>query len=113
MAKPMTTAGEVKCGHGSGKVKLGSGASKLTVGGNAVLRKSDVDSKTVTGCGTTTNPNTGEVQCATASVMSGEASKLTVGGDAVMLDSLSGTTKEGIPPGVLSATAGQSKLEAS
>jgi hypothetical protein len=111
MASVMTTGGEVKCGHGPGKVTLGSGASKLQVNDKAVLLKNDVDAKKVSGCTTVTDTSKSLQQCGEASVATGTASKLTVGGAAVLLESLKGKT-DGKPPGVLSASAGQSKLDA-
>lgn len=115
MAGVLTTASNVKCGHGPGRVST-SGSAKLKVGGNAVLLKTGVSSKSVSGCTTVTDANTSSLQCSTvSSVTAGEATKLKVGGSFVMLDTLAGQTDgqvSGTPQVALSATAGQTKLKA-
>jgi len=114
MAGVLTTASVVTCGH-SGTVSTSSSA-KLKVSGNPVVLKVGVQGKSVSGCLTVTDPNTGALQCSlVATVSSGEAVKLKAGGQGVILDTLSGGTNGtvgGLVQNLLSATAGQSKLTA-
>ncbi len=110
MAKVLTTASTVVCGHG-GTATVSSSA-KLTVQGQKVLLADGPPSWTIAvGC-SQTNTNNSEKPCTKiASVTAGKSSKLTVGGVKVLLDSLGGVT-DGAPKNTdLSATAGQNKLE--
>jgi hypothetical protein len=119
MSKPLTNAGDVKCGH-QGKAVLSSTA-KLKVSGQNVLLKTDVMGKTIAGCsivlasdmsGVTDKP------CLTvASVTAGEATKLKVGGFFVILDDQLAGTTDGMqakttPLTALSGSAQQNKLKA-
>lgn len=99
----------VKCGHDPGKV-VTSPSPKLKVSGQPVLVKLGILLKPVGGCSTALTAST--KPCSSVlSVITGEALKLKVGGMPVMLDTISGTT-DGLPPGTVPATAGQTKLKA-
>jgi hypothetical protein len=112
MAKVLTTASTVICGHG-GSATLSSGA-KLTVEGNSVLLESDFSSWTFDASCAQKDSSSGQVQCATITgITGGTSTKLTVGGVAVLLDTLSGATSGSPKNTDLAATsAGQDKLEA-
>lgn len=111
MAKVLTTASTVICGHG-GTATLSSSA-KLTVGGHPVLLASDSASWPFDpGC-SQKDTSKSQVQCAAInSISAGTSTKLTVGGVAVLLDTLGGMTTGSPLNTDLSATAGQNKLEA-
>lgn len=120
MAGVLTTASNVTCGHSPGRVSTSSSA-KLKVSGSAVLLKTGVSSKSVSGCSTVTSTDSNGVtqnqQCSSvSSVTAGEATKLKAGGSFVMLDTLAGQTDGMVnyttPQTKLSATAGQTKLKA-
>ncbi|MCC5858922.1 MAG: hypothetical protein JJT90_12250 [Ectothiorhodospiraceae bacterium] len=112
MAKVLTTAGTVICGHG-GNATLSSSA-KLTVDGDPVLLQSDFSSWPFDAGCAQKDSSSSQVQCATITGITGGAStKLTVGGVAVLLDTLSGGTSGSPNNTDLAATAaGQDKLEA-
>ncbi len=126
MPNVLTTDSTVLCGptidppppvpiHG-GNVNVQSSA-KLKVNRNAVLLRSSIEGRLVSGCATPSEPSSGNVPCATVSlVSSGEATKLTVQGNAVILDILTGSTNGTVggttPQTLLGATAGQNKLTA-
>ena len=109
MAKVLTEASVIGCGHGPGKVGV-SGTGKLVVSQKPVLLKSGVDGKSV-GAGATQQSNS-TTPCKHASVTAGEASKLTIGGKPVLLDTLLKGATDGNPVGSLSAAANQNKLTA-
>lgn len=118
MSKPLTTAGDVTCGH-QGKAVLVA-ANKLKVSGQSVLVKLDVVGKTVGGCTTpVASDSSGPVSAPCLSVQSvtaGESTKLKVGGAFVMLDDqLKGTTdgmlSKATPLSALAGSAVQSKLK--
>jgi hypothetical protein len=115
MAAVLTMASSVTCGHGPGKVQTSS-AQKLTVGGNPVLVKASIAGRSVSGCTTPSDPNSGSVTCtAVTAVTAGDSTKLTAGSGAVTLASLAGGTNGTVsstPQTLLSATAGQTKLTA-
>jgi hypothetical protein len=114
MASVLTVASEVGCGHRPGRVAT-SGVARLTVEGSAVLVRSGVSGKSVAGCSTPTASNPPSERCTTVtSVTRGEAARLFVDGVPVLLDTLAGGTNGvvGSPANALSASAGQSKLEA-
>ena len=112
MAGVLTKDSTIKCPD-SGEVKTSSTA-KLTVSNSAVLLKPDFSSWSISGCGNTTNTNTGTKQCLnTSSLTAGAAQKLTCGSSPVLLDSLQGISDGAPPPKtLLTATANQSKLTA-
>jgi hypothetical protein len=112
MPAVMTAKGSVACGHSPGKVQLGQGAANFEAESSPVLRAADVDTKSVSGCGTVEDKSKGILKCATAKLTGGTATKLTVGGQPVLLANLSGSTLPGTPSGSLSGSAGQAKLEA-
>lgn len=124
MAKVLTTASSVSCGHGQGKVQSSSGA-KLKVNGAAVLLKSSIDGKSVNACGIVPAADASatptHVKCTAVGpppgVSAGESTKLRAGGSPVMLDTLAGKTNgmdnKVTPLTALAATAGQTKLTAS
>lgn len=112
MAKVLTTAATVICGHGATAVL--SGAAKLTVGGNPVLLETDFASWSFDALCSQKNANASEVQCAKVTgISAGKSTKLSVGGQAVLLDTLGGGTS-GAPKNthLKASAAGQSKLEA-
>jgi len=113
MGTVLTKADTVSCGHPPGKVDVSSSA-KLTVNGNAVLLKSSIMGKSISGPCSTPQSNSTSPCKTVLSITGGEATKLTVGGQPVMLaESTTGTT-DGLPatppPGSLFAIAGQTKL---
>lgn len=117
MANVVTTASTVSCGHPTprtgGTVALSSSA-KLKVGDDPVVTA--ITAATVSGCGTVTNAQTGDVQCTTATATAGFAAKLTVGGQPVLLDTLSGTTTGtvgSVPQMKLASQGPPTKLQAS
>ncbi len=105
MAKSLTTASKVVCGH-QGTLTLTSN-SKLKVSGSPVATKAGPG---VSGCQTANSSNT--KKCTTASTVGGAAGKLKVQGSPVILDTVGGST-DGNPPGTVTATANQNKLRAS
>lgn len=108
MAGVLTTASNVQCGH-QGTVST-RGSAKLKVQGSPVLTGSGVVGSSIAGC--TTAPSSTTKPCTSVlAVGVGRALKLRVGGQPVLLDTLVGSTN-GVPPGTLPATAGQTKLEA-
>ncbi len=109
MAKVLTAASVIGCGHGPGKVSV-SGNGKLVVAGKPALLKSGVNGKSVGACATQQSNST--TPCKTASVTAGEARKLTINGQPVLLDATLAGTTNGNPVGKLSATANQGKLTA-
>jgi hypothetical protein len=112
MAKVLTTAATVTCGHGATAVL--SGGAKLSVGGNPVLLETDFSSWSFDVLCSQKKTDSGEVQCATVTgITAGKSTKLTVGGTSVLLDTLGGTTS-GLPKNtdLKASAAGQSKLEA-
>jgi hypothetical protein len=116
MARVLTTASAVDCGHG-GAVST-SGAPKLRVAGAPVLLEAGIQAKSVAAsCTLVDDSNSGTLKCRlVTSVSGGRATKLRVGGAPVMLDTLAGGTDgkaSGTPALLLKATAGQTKLEAS
>jgi hypothetical protein len=119
MAGVLTTASTVKCGHGSGKVQTSSSA-KLSVEGNAILLKTGIVNKSVSGCGTVAKADssgpTDKPCTSVAAVTGGEATKLKADGKPVMLDTLAGSTdgmvSKTTPQTKLKATVGQSRLTA-
>jgi hypothetical protein len=115
VARVVTTASRVDCGHG-GRVST-AGETKLTVEGAPVLLEAGIQSRSVGTCPVVDDSNTSTVKCrAVTAVTGGRATKLRVNGRAVMLDTLTGGTDgkaAGTPAQLLRATAGQSKLEAS
>ena len=120
MAGVLISSSNVTCGHvlppKLGKVQVSSSA-KLRVNGQPVLLKSSIENKTVAGCATVPDPNTGAKPCTTVTAVStGEATKLKVGGKAVILDTLTGDTDGNVagttPQKLLKGTALQSKLTA-
>lgn len=106
----LSTAGEVSCPH-EGTVKPFESDAKLTVSRGEVALARQVSGWLVPGCTNSTSPNV-PCQKAAGAPTSGVATKLTCGAKPVLLDSLSVPTLS-VPPGLLSATAGQSKLTAS
>jgi hypothetical protein len=110
MAAVLSTAGTVSCPH-QGTVKPFKSGAKLTVSRRAVALATQVSGWRVPGCTNTTSPNV-PCQKAAGAPTSGVATKLTCGAESVLLDSLSAATLS-VPPGLLSAKAGQSKLTAS
>lgn len=111
MGSPLTIASDVECGH-KGVVEVTSSV-KLTVNGSPVLLEASVASMPVTPgtCATQQTSTTSPCKTVTSVLPPSLATKLTVGGKPVVLDSLKGLT-DGVPPGGLLATAGQSKLTA-
>jgi hypothetical protein len=110
MSKVLSTAGQVSCSH-KGKVTPFVSDAKLTVSGSSIALTSQSATWVVAGCTNTGSPNTPCLK-AVGNPASGVATKLTCGGEAVLLDSLSVSTNSN-PPALLTATAGQSKLNAS
>ncbi len=107
MAKVLTQASTVECGH-QGPLALVTN-SKLKVNGNAVVIKVGpaLDS---TKCKTENSSST--KKCTSATVTGGTAAKLKAGGSRVFLDSVSLTT-DGNPVGKGTVSANQNKLIAS
>lgn len=114
MAYVITEQSTVQCGH-QGTVSLTASQSKLKIGGAAALVDGDLAGKTIAGCITVTDPNTGALQCQTvASAIAGVATKLTVGGKGVLLENIQGQTSGtvGGTPQTWSVTAaGQNQLQ--
>jgi hypothetical protein len=111
MSAVLTTGSSVVCSS-RGNVQTSS-ATKLRVNGQAVLIKTGIASKSITGCTHPVDTSKGIAACASvASVGVGFAAKLMVGGAGVALDSLSGIGDSTSPPDTISATASQSKLTA-
>jgi len=112
MSGVLTTSSSVTCSS-QGKVQTSSNA-KLRVNGSAVLIKSGIASKSISGCKHPVDESKSIAACkSVASVGGGFATKLTTGGAAVALASLSGMGDATSPPDTISASAGQSKLTAS
>jgi hypothetical protein len=114
MARVLTTASTVDCGHAGGVTT--SGEPKLRVDGAPVLLEAGIQGR---GVGAPICPVVDEgstLKCKTVtSVTGGRATKLRVSGAPVMLDTLSGETDGkagGTPVRLLNATPGQTKLEA-
>lgn len=108
MAGVLTSASNVQCGH-QGTVSTSS-TTRLKVQGGAVLTESGVMGMPVAGC--TTAPSTSTKPCLSVTgIITGRALKLRAGGQPVLLDTLAGST-DGVPPGTLPASAGQTKLKA-
>lgn len=110
MSNVLTENGEVKCGH-QGKASV-SGAPKLKVNGASVLLMEGVKSKSIDGCKTPDDTSKSTKPCKTVVSATGEATKLKVNGQGVLLDSLKGITDGTPTPTLLSAQAGQTKLQA-
>ncbi len=112
MAKVLTTASTVECGH-TGIVTTVSTA-KLSVNRAPVLTTASIAGKAISGCVTVPPPQTNKPCTLATAVSAGQAVKLTVGRQPVMLDTLAGTTDgvSSVKPPALSATAAQTKLSA-
>jgi hypothetical protein len=116
VARVLTTASSVDCGHG-GTVST-TGEPKLRVAGAPVLLAAGINGKSVApSCTLVDNAETSTLKCRlVTSVTGGAATKLRVSGAPVMLDTLAGGTDgkaSGTPAQLLRATAGQTKMEAS
>jgi hypothetical protein len=121
--KPLTTDGDVLCGHDPGNEGKASvnASHKLTVKSKSVLLTSDINGKTISGCMISDKSDTSGIvdqKCHTVTaVLLGWATKLKVGGEFVILDEeLRGTT-DGYKNHVkglsaLHGSAVQSKLKA-
>jgi|SRR4051794_9252305 hypothetical protein len=116
VAKVLTTASKVECGH-SGQVST-AGVDRLRVGGAAVLTATSVAGNAVTGCRTVpaTNPNgtPKDVPCtAVGGVTATNAARLTVGGTPVLVEPLEGSTNgllNSLPTAALTGSAGQTRV---
>jgi hypothetical protein len=113
MARVLTDVSSVDCGHG-GRVTT-QGETKLKVDGALVLLEPGIAGRSVGACPVVDN-SSGTLKCKRViAISAGRATKLRVNGRPVMLDTLAGGTDgtaAGTPVQLLSARAGQSKLEA-
>jgi hypothetical protein len=120
MAKVLTLASSVLCGHAVGKVTTVS-ANKLRVNGSPVLSKEGIAGKSVAGCKTplasdASGSPTAQPCTSVVAVAAGGSMKLKVNGNPVMLETLEGSTNGMVaketPQKLLHATAGPVKLDA-
>jgi hypothetical protein len=115
MARVLTDVSSIDCGHG-GRVST-AGETKLKADGALVLLEPGIQSRSVGGCPVVDDANTSTVKCRiVTAVTAGRSTKLRVNGRPVMIETLAGSTDGkagGTPAQLLSARAGQSKLEAS
>ena len=100
MSNVLTENSIATCAN-QGSVQLTAGQSKLTINGSKVLIDGDLNGAGISLCTTVTDPQPGNLQCATiTTVVNGVAQKLKVNGKGVLLDDISGDTN-GTVGGVL------------
>lgn len=109
----LTKSSSVTCA-GQGNVQT-SGQPKLKVSNAEVVRVDGIQGKSISGCKTPTDSNSGSKTCTKVASASGAATKLKVSGAPVALATLTGTGDGMISstPEKLTASANQTKLMAS